>query len=367
MSHKARGFLRVRAPLPKNPTDLVWLQTSFLGDIIITTAAMRLAAQRFPDARQHIITTRLGVAALADFPFLHTRIAFEKTDVGLFLSFRRVARELASALKSPEKTVLLRAHRSFRSSLLATYLNFPSIAYQEGDLSWLASRRVPRVSVLHEAARLGLLLEPLGVDRAALIEAKPFLSPLPLLNEIPWQARLQILPKPWIGIAPGSVWGTKRWTIEGFTELAQKLVERTRGSLVLLGSEKESGLANQIEESLISGDDKKSTQLRCINIAGMSDLDDIRRVVPRLAVLVTNDSSPVHYASAFDIPTVAIFGATVPEMGFGPLAKNSQSVGVSLPCRPCSDHGPQICPLRHFKCMRDLSSEAVYAAVTTKI
>ena len=56
-------------------------------------------------------------------------------------------------------------------------------------------------------------------------------------------------------------------------------------------------------------------------------------------------------------PSVAIFGPTVPAFGFGPLAPRSIVVGhETLSCRPCDRHGPQRCPLGHFRCMRELDA-----------
>jgi heptosyltransferase-2 len=67
-------------------------------------------------------------------------------------------------------------------------------------------------------------------------------------------------------------------------------------------------------------------------------------------------------------PTVALFGPTVPEFGFGPLADLSKTVGVEhLDCRPCDRHGPQRCPLGHWRCMRELSAEHVYEILQTLI
>ena len=53
-------------------------------------------------------------------------------------------------------------------------------------------------------------------------------------------------------------------------------------------------------------------------------------------------------------PTLAVFGPTVPAFGFGPLAPGSVTAGVvDLACRPCDPHGPRVCPLGHWRCMRD--------------
>jgi heptosyltransferase-2 len=97
-----------------------------------------------------------------------------------------------------------------------------------------------------------------------------------------------------------------------------------------------------------------------IDATGRLSLLASAELLGRCGVLVTNDSAPMHLASAMGTPTVAIFGPTVPEFGFGPLAPRVSVVGHdALPCRPCDRHGPQRCPLGHHRCMRELSPSMV--------
>ena len=68
-------------------------------------------------------------------------------------------------------------------------------------------------------------------------------------------------------------------------------------------------------------------------------------LIARAAVLVTNDSAPLHLATAVGTPIVAVFGPTVPAFGFGPRGPRDAVVEhPSLACRPCSAHGPQAVP-----------------------
>jgi heptosyltransferase-2 len=61
---------------------------------------------------------------------------------------------------------------------------------------------------------------------------------------------------------------------------------------------------------------------------------------------------------------VALFGPTVPEFGFGPVGEGDLALGVmDLVCRPCSDHGPPVCPLGHHRCMRELRVATVVTAL----
>ncbi len=328
--------------------NLIWIQTSFLGDIILQTAALRSVQLHAPHIRQYLITTGLGAKALAGHPALHKIVVFDKRDRSMAKAVQDVKSQLDNC--SSERSVVLQAHRSMRSSLLARSLDFFTVTYDESHGAFLADVRVPRVAVLHETQRISLLLEPLGISRQQAFTSEPFLSQVSSAAVQEW---LQPHHQPLIAIAPGSVWGTKRWPVQHFIAMARLLLDKTPANLVILGSGDEVQAATDMSEAL------SFATPRVTNLAGKTSLDDLRAVYPRLSLLISNDSSPLHYASAFGVPSLAIFGATVPGLGFGPLAPGSRVAEVSLACRPCSDHGPQVCPLGHFRCMRDLLPEKV--------
>jgi heptosyltransferase II len=100
------------------------------------------------------------------------------------------------------------------------------------------------------------------------------------------------------------------------------------------------------------------------NLVGKTTLYELKQVFSEIQILVSNDSAPIHFASAYNVPTIAIFGATTPSLGFAPIADKSAICEVTnLDCRPCSDHGPQTCPLGHFRCMKDLKAQTVFEVV----
>jgi heptosyltransferase-2 len=73
----------------------------------------------------------------------------------------------------------------------------------------------------------------------------------------------------------------------------------------------------------------------------------------------TNDSAPLHFASAMNSPVTAVFCSTVPAFGFGPLRNNGKAVEIKerLSCRPCGLHGHKTCPEGHFKCAMEITNE----------
>jgi heptosyltransferase-2 len=152
-----------------------------------------------------------------------------------------------------------------------------------------------------------------------------------------------------VALAPGSIWGTKRWP--GYAELAAAL----DAPVVVVGGREDAPLAELVIAAAPG---------RAHSAAGTLGLRTAAALIARAGVLVTNDSAPLHLATAVGTPVVAIFGPTVPAFGFGPRGPRDIVVEhPDLSCRPCSAHGPQVCPLGHHRCMRELSVASVAAAV----
>lgn len=331
-------------------SDVVWIQTSFIGDIVLTTAAFSALREISPHIGQHVITTKAGAEVLTNHPCIDSLHVFSKREGALAPALK--VRRAIHSLKL-NKPVTLQPHRSFRSSLLSKLIGYPTITYKETSGAYLASVNVPRVAVLHETDRISLLLEGLGIPREKFLGRRPLLP----VRDLPHVASAMHRNLKWIGVAPGSVWATKRWPSAKFATLCQLILNDKTYGVVLLGSKDEQGTTQFIYEECAKA--RPDGIDRILNLAGQTNLQDLSGIYPRLTKLISNDSSPIHYASAFNTPTVAIFGATVPGMGFGPLADQSSIAEIQLNCRPCSDHGPKSCPLSHFRCMNDISVEQV--------
>ena len=84
----------------------------------------------------------------------------------------------------------------------------------------------------------------------------------------------------------------------------------------------------------------------------------IRRLVKRSALLITNDTGPRHFAAAFGVPAVTIFGSSDPAWT-NTRYSEERWVHLKLECQPCMQ---RICPLKHHACMNELKPDRVLAA-----
>jgi ADP-heptose:LPS heptosyltransferase len=152
-----------------------------------------------------------------------------------------------------------------------------------------------------------------------------------------------------VAVAPGSIWGTKRWP--RYADLVGQLA----GPVVVMGSAADAPLADQVVAAAPD---------RAHSAAGALTLRQSAALLERAALLVTNDSAPLHLATGVGTPAVAVFGPTAPSQGFGPMGPRSAIVERhGLWCRPCSPHGPMTCPMGHHACMESIGVDRVLGAV----
>lgn len=339
------------------------IQTSFLGDMVLTTPLLVRLAQRGP---VDVVATPTAAPLLANHPAVRDVIVYDKRGVASGVrGLLRTARALRTRADGEPRgaTVAYLAQGSLRSATLARLAGIGErVGFDTSAGRRFYTRLIPYDPTLHHAERLWRLAN--SDDESPPAPLHPRLYPSP--NDHAAAASLLqsagVAPgAPMIVLAPGSVWATKRWPHFRSLAIALATDPRTsRARQVVMGGAGDSGLAREIADGLQS----VGAPLP-IDATGRLPLLASAALLQRAGAIVTNDSLPLHLASAVGTPTVALFGPTVPELGFGPLAPSAESLGVSgLSCRPCHAHGPSACPLGHWRCMEELSVARVIDAVT---
>ena len=315
----------------------VIVQTAYLGDVILTTPLIRAAGARHDSVS--VITTPSALDLLAEDPHVDEVIPFDKRSSQKGL---RGLGSVAADLRERDFDTAYLPHRSIRSALAIRLAGIPErIGFRDSPARWHYTRSVEATGE-HESERTLSLIEPEGDSRLHLG-----------LTDEDREMAAEALQSRGIGrdtefavLAPGSVWETKRWPY--FAELAVNIGRRI--PVVVIGVDGDSLPA-------------PTSSIPIVDLCGKLPIRASAAVIERSRLAVTNDSAPLHMAQAVDSPTVAIFGATSPEQGFGPRSPRDVVLGLDMECRPCSIHGSRSCPLTHHNCMRALSADVVTRAV----
>ncbi len=324
------------------------VQTSFLGDTILSTPLIAALKELHPQAEIWMMTTPLAATLVKRDPLLSGVILFAKR--GRESGIKGILRQ-AATLRKLKFQIVYSLHRSARTSLLLKLSRIPKrVGFKNSRLAFLYTETRLRPPEKHDVLRNLALVSEDFKGRKLPDELRLFTPPRKELATN-MQAHL-----PEAGsyalIVPGSAWETKRWSASGYHQVAKYLIEKGL-KVVLTGSADEAEICREV-----------AGNLKVINLAGEADLDTALYLTENARMMICNDSMALHMASAYKTPTVAVFCATVPEFGFGPWQNQALTVEKKdLDCRPCARHGSRSCPNQSRACIDELPAEEVVNAV----
>ena len=333
---------------------ILLVQTSFLGDLVLTTPLLVEIRRRFPRALISVLCRRELKDVLASDPEIHEVIAYDKRGPrGGWTGLWRMAQEL----RARGFDTALSVHKSLRTALLLFFAGIPlRVGFRQSAGWFLYHLRPRRAAALHDVERSLSLLSAVEIDPRT---AKPALR-----VEVSAQARADVErifracgirgDGLIFGVNPGSVWATKRWTPEGYAELIRRLRGNYGGEVVLFGGPDDREVVDRILDLSNHGG---------TSLVEKIGLRELAAAIERCRVFITNDSGPMHIAVARGVPTAAIFCATTPALGFYPYSSNAVVIEKALSCRPCAPHGGLRCPLGTEDCMRQISADDVMRGV----
>lgn len=323
------------------------LAPNWLGDTAMCTPALRALRRKFPSAALTVAANPACCDLLEDLPWING--LFRLLPKSSLLPLMRQAKQLAPAGR--DLTVVF--PHSFRSALLAWFVKSGQrIGYaRDGRAPLLTRSLVPYmedghitpVYMAHEYLDLvrvigaeddGAGLE-LGVNSAVLDALKPILAGA----------------GPLIAVAPGAAFGpSKRWMPEAFAETVDTLAEQAGARFVLLTGPEEADTREAVTSH---------ARTRFMDIPLEIDgIGAMKALISQCDLLICNDSGPRHVAVAFNKPVVCIMGPTSPLYTAGPYEKGIV-IRLDLECSPCQK---PVCPLEHYRCMRDIPPAQVVEA-----
>lgn len=341
-------YARNRLPLSEYPAERIALiKPSSLGDIIHALPVLTALRRRYPHAHITWVVNRGYASLLQGHRDLDEVLPFDRrasqrgwrAAARSWLNFLRELRQrrfdLAIDLQGLLRSaVMMAATRAERRVGLDTAREGASWTYT--DVLAVGER-----NAVHAVDRSWRVAEALGVG------AGPKEFHIPLTDEARnWAEDVTCgYPRPWLMLAPGARWKTKRWPPEYFAELACRFWDHFGGSVFFVGGDEERAAASAVRQRLCGP---------ARDLTGQTTLPHLAAVLARADMMLANDTGPLHLAAALGRPVVAPYTCTTVRRS-GPYGCERGAIATTVACagsyrKRCS----------HRRCLAELTPERVW-------
>ncbi|HQR15114.1 MAG TPA: glycosyltransferase family 9 protein [Nitrospira sp.] len=330
---------------------ILLIKPSSLGDIVHAMPTLFALRERFPDAEVTWLVKRQWVSLVEVIKGVDHVCAVEQ---GLMGWLGRVP-----DLRAAGFDLVVDLQGLFRSGAMAWLtgcsrrVGFANA--REGSPFFYTQRVAVPTGSMHAVDRYLLVTEALGaarpkeprfefIDRAEDRQAvETLLTAAGLAGVLPW-----------VAMNVSARWETKRWPPQHFAEAADQLAEAGI-PIVFMG-----GPAERPETRAVMA----RMRTKAVDLTGQTPVGLLPSLLRRAAVLVTNDSGPMHIAAAVGTPVVALFGPTDP-VRTGPYGRGHVVLSNPVECRPCFRR--ECSRAVTLECLTGVTSEQVVRAVQQQL
>ena len=308
------------------PNSICLLRLSALGDVCHCISTVRAIQRRWPEARLTWIIGKGDYRLVRDLPGVEFVVYDKRGGMTAFLELRRNLQRRFD--------VLLHAQVSTRANLIALLvradrrIGFDADRAREGH-GLVISERIPAANFQHQAEALLSFARTLGADTHGIDRAPP-------IREDDREFAREHQPEPGraVLISPCSSHAARNWSVAGYAEVADWVIEQTERPVILIGgpSEMEKRVGAEIESAMRHAP---------VNLIGKDTLGQSLAMLERAACLLAPDSGPVHFAAALGTPVVGLYASTWSRRS-GPLGSLEHCVDrFPEACRKYLDREPE--------------------------
>ncbi|MBI2887790.1 MAG: lipopolysaccharide heptosyltransferase II [Chloroflexi bacterium] len=351
--------LRRRLPLPHNPSLLV-LKPCCLGDLLLATPTLAALRRRLPGARIVLATSAWSRPAVEGNPCLDELLDSGRIGQGAgpgeYWAF-------VQALRRRRFDAAVVLDRSPLVAALPLVAGIPIRAgLDSGGRGFSLTHPVPTSGDRHEALRYQ--------DVAVALGCAPELPPLqfvPAASDGAWARAVLPEDKAWVaihpggGVNPGSTLLGKRWPMERFAAVAERLLA-ARYAVVVVGAPQDGPLAQAILFKVRAPD-----RSGLLDLTGRTTFGQLGAALAQCRLFLGNDTGPMHLAVAVGTPVVAIFGPSKPAF-YGPMSTAASVLRHGEECSACHFQGGLAARcMRDYACMRAVTVDEVWNAVQGRL
>jgi lipopolysaccharide heptosyltransferase II len=333
-------------------------RTDRLGDVVLSTPVIKALREKFPQAYIAMMVSLSAKDIVEGNPYLDEVIIFDKDKKNLqgwWSAFK-----LVKFLRKKKFDLAVILHPTNELHLLTYLAKIPQrIGYDRKLGALLNYRKVhlKQEGIKHEAEYNFDLIFDLGVsgnyhDLFIPIkqESERYVQELFCQEGVCQEDKI-------LAINPGASCPSKIWPTERFGQVCEKLVNLYNFKILLLGGAKEIHLANKIVLEY-----KGKGEIS--NLAGKTSVSQLASILKRCTLFISNDSGPVHIASALGTPVISIFGRKQPGLSpkrWGPLGQRDKYLHKDVGCIQCLAHN---CT-KEFACLKAITVDDVVSAAVS--
>jgi lipopolysaccharide heptosyltransferase I len=326
---------------------ILFVKPSSLGDIVHAMPTCAAIRRAYPEARLTWLVKRQWAGLVERIDGVD-RVWPVKSTLKGWLS-------QVSPLRAERFDLVVDLQGLFRSAAIGWFSGSPLLVGfangREGS-SWFYSMRVPvPQSEMHAVDRYLLVAKAVGALEPGTPEFR-FRIPQTDYEEVDrLLSRSGVMPgTSWVALNVSARWPTKRWPAASFAEVADRLQQEGYGAVVMVG-----GPDERADVAAVRG----MMKTPAVDLSGATTVGLLPALLSRAALLITNDSGPMHIAAAVGTPLVAMFGPTS-AVRTGPYGMGHSVLTGNVPCRPCfSRTCHNTLPL---ECLKLVSPDQVLAA-----
>jgi heptosyltransferase-2 len=311
---------------------LLFIRFSSIGDIVLTTPAIRCAHQQIPGAEIHFLTKKSMQDLVASNPYIH-QCHYLDNDIDASIN----------ELKKINFDYIIDLHHNLRSLKIKKALGVKAFSYNKLSLKklLLVKLHINLLAKTHVCERYMDTLQYFKVvnDGQGLDYFLPSNNSFTASN-LPTSHQAGF-----IAFVIGASYFNKKMPVAKWIQLAEKI----NWPIVLIG-----GKEDQTDANLITASNSSSIYNAC----GKYILQESAKIIQMSRVVVSHDTGFLHVATAFKKPTITIWGATSPALQFEAYYPSENTPAhfnamvPNLKCQPCSKQGAGHCPQGHFACMQ---------------
>ena len=323
---------------------ILLIRLSSLGDIVLTTPAIRAVRAHFSDAYIAMLVGKQSADVLRENPHLDEIITFDR---GAKHKDTREMLRTVRVLRERKFTLAIDLQRKFRTELLM----YCSGAAERVGKGALCTVRVPEQGNKHATTHYLDLLHAVGIP-AVDQRLEVFLDASERRDA---SQRFDAMGVPEmglkVGIFPGAGWQLREWMPDRFAAIGDRLVRHFNAAVLIFGGPQEADLVHTVANLM---------DARAVPFAGNLQVRALAACIEKCDLFLTNDTGPMHIAAAVGTPTVSLFGPGN-HIRFQPLGGLHQTIRHDVPCSPCKQFTDKC---KDNICMKKITVDEVWQSIS---